>query len=160
MFGFLINLPIVNYYEHGTYLTMNHAHGALFGVYGMLSIGLLLFSWRGMVEKTHWNDRILKVSFFGFNLGLLFLTLGTLFPVGILQTWTSYKEGLWAARDASFFERPIVQILGTVRVIPDLMIIVLGVLPLAYFLFRTYPHLKAPEIQEGESVWDRLGMKL
>jgi nitric oxide reductase subunit B len=126
----------------------------------MLSIGLLLFSWRGMVKKSHWNDRILKISFFGFNLGLLFLTLGTLFPVGILQTWTSYKEGLWAARDASFFERSAVQFLGTVRVIPDLMIIVLGVLPLAYFIFRTYPHLKAPEIREGESVWDRLGIKL
>jgi len=160
VFGFLINLPLINYYEHGTYLTMNHAHGALFGVYGMLSIGLLLFSWRGMVEKAHWNDRILKVSFFGFNVGLLLLTLGTLFPVGILQAWTSYKEGLWAARDASFFERGIVHFLGTIRVVPDLMIIVVGVLPLAYFLFKTYPHLKAAEIKEGESVWDRLGIKL
>lgn len=160
VFGFLINLPIINYYEHGTYLTMNHAHGALFGVYGMLSIGLLLFSWRGLVDKAYWRDRILKFSFWGFNLGLGLLTLGTLFPVGILQAWTSYKVGLWAARDASFFERGIVHILGTVRMIPDLMIILLGVLPLAYFLFKTYPHLKAAEIKEGESVWDRLGIKL
>jgi nitric oxide reductase large subunit len=103
---------------------------------------------------------ILKFSFWGFNLGLGFLTLGTLFPVGILQAWTSYKVGLWAARDASFFERGIVHFLGTVRVIPDLMIILLGVLPLAYFLFKTYPHLKAAEIKEGESVWDRPGIKL
>ena len=121
VFGFLINLPIVNYYEHGTYLTMNHAHGALFGVYGMLSIGLLLFSWRGMVQKAHWNDRLLKVSFFGLNIGLFLLTLGTLFPVGVLQAWTSYKDGLWVARDASFFERPAVLFLGTVRIIPDLL---------------------------------------
>ena len=160
VFGFLINLPLINYYEHGTYLTMNHAHGALFGVYGLFSIGLLLFSWRGLVDKAHWRDGILKVSFWGFNLGLLLLTFGTLFPVGIYQTWTSYQEGLWAARDASFFERSFVQILGTVRVIPDLMIILVGVLPLAYFLFKTYPHLKAPQIKEGESVWDRLGIKL
>jgi len=160
VFGFLINLPIINYYEHGTYLTMNHAHGALFGVYGMLSIGLLLFSWRGLVDKAYWSDGILKFSFWGFNLGLGLLTLGTLFPVGILQAWTSYKVGLWAARDASFFERGIVHLLGTIRVIPDLMIILLGVLPLAYFLFKTYPHLKAAEIKEGESVWDRLGIKL
>jgi len=34
------------------------------------------------------------------------------------------------------------------------------VLPLAYFLFRTYPHLKAEEIKEGESVWERLGVEL
>jgi len=112
------------------------------------------------LEKTHWNDKLLSVSFFGFNVGLLLLTLGTLFPVGILQAWTSYKEGLWAARDASFFEREIVHLLGTIRIIPDLMIIILGVLPLAYFLLQTYPHLKAMEIKEGESVWQRLGIDL
>ncbi len=160
VFGFLINLPIINYYEHGTYLTMNHGHGALFGVYGMLSIGLLLFSWRGLVSKEHWNDGILKVSFLGFNIGLLLLTLGTLFPVGIMQAWTSFRDGLWLARDAQFFEGDLVHLLGTLRVIPDLMIIIVGVVPLAYFLFRTYPYVKATEIREGESVWDRLGVQL
>ena len=160
VFGFLINLPIVNYFEHGTYLTMNHGHGALFGVYGMLSIGLLLFSWRGMVRKEYWNDRLLKVSFFGMNAGLLLLTFGTLFPVGIAQAWTSFTQGLWKARDASFFESGFVQVLGEWRMVPDLMIILLGVVPLAWFLFRTYPHLKAVEIKEGESVWERLGIKL
>jgi nitric oxide reductase subunit B len=122
----------------------------------MLSIGLLLFSWRGMVQKAYWNDKILKISFFGFNIGLLLLTLGTLFPVGIMQAWTSYQEGLWMARDASFFERGSVKFLGMVRIIPDLTIIVLGVIPLAYFLYKSYPHLKAKEIKEGESVWDRI----
>ncbi len=160
VFGFLINLPVVNYFEHGTYLTMNHGHAALFGVFGMLSIALLLFSWRGMVDKAHWNDRILKVSFWGFNGGLGLLTFGTLFPVGILQTWTSYKQALWVARDASFFERPFVQIVGTFRVVPDLIIILVGVVPLFYFLFITYPYLKAVGIKEGESVWERLGTEL
>ena len=67
MFGFLINLPIINYYEHATYLTTNHGHTALFGVYGMLAIALILFSWRGLVEKKYWNDGILKLSFWGLN---------------------------------------------------------------------------------------------
>jgi len=40
------------------------------------------------------------------------MILATLFPVGIIQAWTSYKEGLWMARDIRFFERPIVAILG------------------------------------------------
>ena len=159
VFGFLINLPIVNYYEHGTYLTMNHGHAALFGVYGMLSIALLLFSWRGMVEKRYWNDRLLMISFFGLNGGLLMMTLITLFPVGILQAWTSYKHGLWVARDATFFQLPVVQLLGELRIIPDLIIVLLGVVPLAYFLIRTFPHLKAEGIEEGESVWDRLGLR-
>lgn len=160
VFGFLINLPIVNYFEHGTYLTVNHAHGALFGTYGMLSIALLLFSWRGMVQKGQWSDGLLKTSFWGLNGGLLIMTLLTLFPVGIAQVWTSYKEGLWVARDVSFFERPLVSFLGQVRIIPDTVIIVIGVLPLVYFLFKTFPHLKAQEIKEGESVWERLGVDL
>jgi nitric oxide reductase subunit B len=90
----------------------------------------------------------------------LIMTLITLFPIGIAQVWTSYKEGLWMARDASFFEKPLVSLLGQLRIIPDTIIIVLGVLPLVYFLFRTYPHLKAQEIKEEESIWDRLGVKL
>jgi nitric oxide reductase subunit B len=160
VFGFLINLPLVNYYEHGTYLTVNHAHGALFGVYGMLSVALLLFSWRGLVERRHWNDRLLKLSFWGLNAGLVVMTLGTLFPVGIAQVWTSYKEGLWVARDVGFFERPLVGVLGMLRIVPDTVIIVFGVLPLAWFLLSTYRHLKAKKIAEGESVWERLGIKL
>ena len=160
VFGFLINLPVVNYFEHGTYLTVNHAHGALFGVYGMLSIALLLFAWRGLVDRERWDDRLLAVSFWGMNAGLLGLTLLTLFPVGIAQAWTSYSEGLWVARDAAFFEQPFVMLLGQLRAIPDTVIIVLGVLPLVYFLFRTYPHLKATRIADGESVWSKLGVDL
>jgi nitric oxide reductase subunit B len=159
VFGFLINLPIVNYYEHGTYLTMNHAHGALFGVYGMLSIALLLFSWRGMVDKTRWNDRLLSISFWGLNGGLVLMILGTLLPVGISQAWTSYQKGLWMARDASFFESGLVSVIGQVRMIPDTVIIVAGVLPLAWFLFRTYPHLKPQGIRDEEPIWDRPDFK-
>jgi nitric oxide reductase subunit B len=160
VFGFLINLPVVNYFEHGTYLTVNHGHTALFGVYGMLSIALLLFAWRGMIQRDHWNDRLLAVSFYGLNGGLLLMALGTLFPVGIAQAWTSYKQGLWVARDASFFQGALVSTLGQLRIVPDTVIILFGVVPLAYFLFKTFPYLKAQEIKEGESVWDRLGVKL
>jgi nitric oxide reductase subunit B len=112
-----------------------------------------------LVQREHWDDRLLKVSFFGMNGGLMLMAFGTLFPVGIAQAWTSYTDGLWAARDAAFFERGFVRLLGNVRIVPDTVIIVFGVLPLAYFLFKTYPHLKPVEIQEGESIWERLGVK-
>jgi nitric oxide reductase subunit B len=160
IFGFLINLPIINFYEHGTYLTMHHGHTAMFGTYGMLSVALLLFSWRGLVEKAYWNDGILKLSFWGLNGGLFLMAFFTLLPVGAMQTWTAFKEGLWVARSAGFFEQKAVVILGTFRALPDTIIIVLGVLPLAYFLITTYPHLKATEIKDGESVWERLGIEL
>jgi nitric oxide reductase subunit B len=160
IFGFLINLPIINFYEHGTYLTMHHGHTAMFGTYGMLSVALLLFSWRGMVDKAHWKDGILKLSFWGLNGGLFLMAFVTLLPVGLMQAWISFKDGLWVARSADFFESAPVVWLGTFRALPDTIIIALGVLPLAYFLITTYPHLKAAEIKDGESVWERLGIEL
>jgi nitric oxide reductase subunit B len=160
IFGFLINLPIINFYEHGTYLTMHHGHTAMFGTYGMLSVALLLFSWRGMVDKAYWKDGILKLSFWGLNGGLFLMAFVTLLPVGAMQAWISFKDGLWAARSADFFESAPVVWLGTFRALPDTIIIVLGVLPLAYFLISTYPRLKPAKIEDGESVWERLGIEL
>ena len=139
MFGFLINLPIINYYEHATYLTSNHGHTALFGVYGMLAIALILFSWRGLVETKYWNDGILRLSFWGLNVGLFLMFTTGLLPIGLLQVWTSYDQGFWYARSAAFYEQPLVQTLGNLRAIPDGIIIVLGAFPLLYFLLRTYP---------------------
>ena len=84
----------------------------------------------------------------------------TLLPVGSIQAWVAFRDGLWAARSADFFERGMVVFLGNFRAIPDTIIIVLGVLPLAYFLLTTYPRLKSAEIKDGESVWERLGIEL
>jgi len=149
VFGFMINLPIVNYYEHATYLTSNHAHTALFGVYGMLAISLILFSWRGLVEDRYWRDGLLRLSFCGLNGGLVLMFLTTLLPVGLMQTWYSYDKGFWYARSADFYELPLVQTLGNWRALPDLVIIVLGALPLLYFLLRTYPRLR--KVEPGEA---------
>ena len=44
--GGTLNAPLVNYYEHGTFLTLNHAHTALFGAFGLLAIGLVYFCLR------------------------------------------------------------------------------------------------------------------
>jgi nitric oxide reductase subunit B len=88
------------------------------------------------------------------------MTFGTLLPVGAAQTWTAFQDGLWVARSAEFFEKSGIMALGNFRIIPDTIIIVFGVLPLAYFLIRTYPYLKAPEIKDNESVWERLGIDL
>ncbi len=151
MFGFLINLPIINYYEHATYLTSNHAHTALFGVYGMLAIALILFSWRGLVENRHWNDTVLKVSFWGLNGGLFLMFSTGLLPIGLYQTWYSYDVGFWYARSEAFYNLPVIQTLGNWRMIPDTIIIVVGAFPLLYFLFKTFPRLR----QVGQAQIDR-----
>ena len=102
----------------------------------------------------------MKLSFWGLNGGLFLMAFVTLLPVGLMQAWISFKDGLWVARSPEFFESGPVVWLGTFRALPDTVIIVLGVLPLAYFLITTYPHLKAAEIKDGESVWERLGLEL
>ncbi len=142
IFGFIINLPIVNYYEHATYLTSNHAHTALFGVYGLLAISLILFAWRGLVRNEYWNERILKLSFWGMNIGLLLMFLATLLPLGLMQVWQTYTDGIWLSRSHYFYETPIVQTLAQWRIVPDTIIIVFGALPLLYFLISTFPRLR------------------
>ena len=57
LFGFLINPPLALYYMQGLNLTPLHGHTALFGVYGMLGIGLMLFCLRGLKPEVVWDER-------------------------------------------------------------------------------------------------------
>ncbi|MFM6988263.1 MAG: nitric-oxide reductase large subunit, partial [Arenimonas sp.] len=69
LFGFLINTPLALYYMQGLNLTPLHGHTALFGVYGMLGIGLLLFCLRGLKPDAVWNEKWLRGSFWALNIG-------------------------------------------------------------------------------------------
>lgn len=72
IFGFLINPPISLFYVQGLNLTPLHGHAALFGVYGMLGIGLMLFCLRSLMPGKEWVDKPIAVGFWGLNIGLLF----------------------------------------------------------------------------------------
>jgi nitric oxide reductase subunit B len=102
IFGFLINLPIVSYYEIGTALTANHGHAAMMGVYGMLAVGLALFCLRYMVPQDRWSDRAAKISFWPLNIGLAWMVFATLFPLGLLQLYHSVSVGYFDARSLKF----------------------------------------------------------
>lgn len=149
VFGFTITTPVVNYYEHSTYLTVNHGHTALLGTYGFLAIGLLLFSLRGLVKPEAWKDKWLKVSFFGINVGLFLMFAGTLLPVGILQLVDSFRYGLWHARSPEFYNQPFVHWIGQVRMLPDTIIIVCGVVPLVLFAAKAFLNLKPVQVADG-----------
>lgn len=138
--GFLINLPVVNYFEHGSFLTAAHGHGALAGVYGMLAVGLLLFAMRDLVNPAWWNDRLLKISFWGLNLGLAGMILVALLPIGLMQVGEAFTNGFWAARSFEFYSRPVVHALLWLRVIPDSVFIGIGVMPLTYFTVSAFFH--------------------
>ncbi len=154
VFGFMITTPLVNYFEHATYLTANHGHTALFGTYGMLAISLMLFVLRIMMKKSAWNEGLLKVSFWGLNIGLGAMFLITLLPVGILQVIWVIKHGFWMARSAAFYNQPLVQALGQFRMIPDVIMIGAGVLVLIYIVTTAMFNLRKATIKGGESFPD------
>lgn len=135
IFGFLINPPIVLYYIQGINTTPIHSHTALFGVYGLLAISLLLFSVRHIVTRLSWSDRLLKYSFWGLNGGLLGMTLFSLVPAGFYQFHYAVKYGMWMARSPEVTTAPIIQYLAYVR-IPFDLIFAAGALLLLLFLLR------------------------
>ena len=149
VFGFLINLPVVSYYEIGTKLTANHAHAAFMGVFGMLAVALLVFVLRQVSSEAHWDrmQRYLRMSFWGLNLGLAGMVVLNLFPGGVLQLLDATKHGYWHARSAEFSNQPLMVVLEWVRLPADLVFIFLGVVPLLIVTLLTYRHAQAREAQ-------------
>lgn len=127
--GFLINLPIVSYYQHGSFLTAAHGHGALMGVYGMLAIALATFSLRNIVEPKAWKESWFRLGFWGLNIGLMGMILVTLLPIGVMQAVESFQHGFWSARSFAFYQQPVVSTLLWLRMIPDTVFIVFGAVP-------------------------------
>lgn len=141
VFGFIINLPIVNYYEHGTYLTVNHGHAALMGVYGNLAIAAIIFCSRYLIAK-RWNARLLRHVFWALNMGLLLMVVIDLFPVGIAQLNEVLTHGLWQARSHAFIQGELFQTLTWARIIGGAVFLFGGVLPLAWFMATRLAWLK------------------
>ena len=148
--GFLINLPAVNYFEHGQQLTPAHAHASMMGVYGMFAISLLLFSLRNIVEPKAWNDRLLKWVCWLLNIGLAGMVVISLLPIGFIQLKMAYDQGYWASRDPKlFFGQSIVHNLLLIRAVPD-TIFLIGVILLVVFCIKVFFHLRKPTNGEEE----------
>jgi nitric oxide reductase subunit B len=137
LFGFLINPPLPLYYMQGLNLTPLHGHTALFGVYGMLGVGLMLFCLRGIKPHAVWNEGVLKTCFWSLNIGLTLMAALTLLPMGIIQLASALEHGYWYARSAELMQQPIIQLLVWLRV-PGDTIFSVGALALAWFVFRLW----------------------
>lgn len=134
VFGFIINPPIALYYVQGLNTTPLHGHTALFGVYGMLGIGLMLFVLRSLYRDVKWNDKLIKVGFWGLNIGLLGMALLSLLPVGIWQAIESIGKGMWYARSAELMQQPGMVFLKWMRT-PGDVVFAIGVFAIAWFVF-------------------------
>jgi nitric oxide reductase subunit B len=134
LFGFLINPPIALYYMQGLNTTPVHGHTALFGVYGMLGIGLTLFCLKGLATRKRWKTGSLSFAFWSINIGLALMVLLSDLPRGLLQTVASVQHGMWWARSAEFMQTGLMDNLRWLRVIGD-SIFAVGVLALGWFVF-------------------------
>ena len=148
LLGFSINTPIALYYMQGLNMTAAHGHAALFGVYGMLGIGLLLFCLRGLSNRLAWSDSLLKLMFWSLNIGLGMMVFMSLVPAGIYQAAASISKGMWYARSPEIIHSPFMETLVWLRV-PGDIVFAIGTLFLAWFAVRLLlpkkTHLKTVE---------------
>ncbi len=140
VFGFLINLPIVSYFEIGTQFTANHGHGAMMGVYGMLAIGFFMFVARYFVPPDRGCERAMRISFWSLNVGLALMMFLNLIPIGVIQLYDSFTDGYWMAREPEFFQQPLVRFFEWARLPADFLFILGGILPVVYLAVRMFIH--------------------
>jgi nitric oxide reductase subunit B len=153
VFGFLINLPIVSYYEIGTALTANHAHAAMMGVYGMLAIGLALFCLRYLIPDERWPEKWARISFWSTNIGLAWMCFATLLPLGIAQLYQSVDKGYWEARDLKFLTENTSTLLEWLRLPGDIVFIAGGAIPTLSIAYLGIRHtVKRITLEEPEDI--------
>ncbi|KAA0888313.1 nitric-oxide reductase large subunit [Oryzomonas rubra] len=140
VFGFLINLPIVSYFEVGTMLTPNHGHAAMMGVFGMLAVALIVFALRQVLTDEQWvrPEKFVRVSFWGLNIGLGLMVVTNLFPGGVLQFIDVLNNGYWHARGPEFLQGKIPHMIEWLRMPGDLIFIGLGIFPLFVASFQSW----------------------
>jgi len=135
VFGMLINPPSVLYFGQGLNTTPIHSHAALFGVYGFLAIALMLFALRGMTPDRAWNEKLLKLGFWGLNLGLVLMLAFSLIPSGLYQFVQSLEHGTWYARSAAVVQSPLMRTFTWLRM-PGDVLFGLGALAVILFTFK------------------------
>ena len=102
--GGTLNAPLINYYEHGTFLTLNHAHTALFGAFGLLGIGLIYFCLRyAAADRYPFGEKLGRWAFWLYNSGLVLWIVFNFFPIGWPQLDAVYEHGLAYARSQDFY---------------------------------------------------------
>lgn len=150
LLGFTINPPISLYYVQGLNLTPTHGHAALFGVYGMLGIGLMLFCLRGLSAPAAWSDALLAKMFWLLNGGLAMMVFLSLLPSGIYQAYECIVHGYWYARSPAVVHSSVIEHLVWLRVPGDIVFAAGGIV-LGVFAWRLWRRSPRPAAQANPS---------
>ena len=150
IFGFMINPPIALYYMQGLNTTAVHAHGALYGVYGTLGLGLMLFCLRAMRPELKWKEKSIWFAFWAINIGMFLEIILSLLPVGLMQTYQSVNVGYWSARSSEFMQTDVMQFFRWMRMVGD-TVFAIGAIVFCYFALDLMFVRKNPK---GETIAD------
>ncbi len=94
LFGFAHTLPQINYYTHGSQVTVSHGHLAFYGAYALLNLSFFYFAMprlRGLPDGRY-DERAGHWGFWLTTLGVLGMSLA--FAVaGVLQTYLERVRG-------------------------------------------------------------------
>jgi nitric oxide reductase subunit B len=148
IFGFLINLPVVSYYQIGTALTANHGHAAMMGVYGMLAVALAMFAFRYVIPAEKWPEKTARLCFWSLNIGLAWMVFATLLPLGILQLYHSVNDGYYEARSLGYLTQPGNALIEWLRLPGDLILILGGILPFVWIAWLALRHFRSGRTAE------------
>jgi nitric oxide reductase subunit B len=144
VFGGVINASLINYYQHATFLTLNHAHTSMFGAFGLLAIGLIYLALRYMAgDRVAWSDRLGVWAFWLYNAGLVMWVGMNFVPVGLMQLDAVYSQGYAFARSTDFYARTTLW--QWLRTPGDVVFAAGAVLMAADFLIKLRGYFRAAE---------------
>ncbi|MFP5379476.1 MAG: nitric-oxide reductase large subunit, partial [Vicinamibacteria bacterium] len=158
LFGFLINPPIALYYMQGLNTTPVHAHTALFGVYGLLSLALILVIARVMTGQRVWRERTLGLAFWTLNGGLALMVGLSLLPIGVLQALASIEHGMWYARSADFLQQDLIVTLRWMRMAGDVVFLA-GVGLFTWFMSGLWLGWSLEPVADREEAGGMIGVR-
>jgi nitric oxide reductase subunit B len=92
VWGFMMTLPQINLYSHGTQWTVSHGHFAFWGAYGCGVIAIAYLVLQQTRGSTQFDSRAWKWSFALLNVGLLGM-VGGLLVAGITQAVYERAQG-------------------------------------------------------------------
>ncbi len=93
VWGFIHTLPQINYYTHGSQVTVSHGHMAFFGAYALLNFTIFYYAFPQLKGVTHFRQTLGKWGFWITSLAMF--ALGLAFGVaGVLQSYLERVLGL------------------------------------------------------------------
>ncbi len=92
--GSMINLPVIDYYEHAAFFTRGHAHGAIFSVKENIALASILYYVRHVVEPEVWCPNSVGTAFWSMNRGIARMMVLSMLPTGFYLFYQNINYGM------------------------------------------------------------------